>query len=200
MGAVATTMLKHQNRSNRQDEDQTARQLIREIAETGGREAFAALFDALAPRIKSFIMRKGAPPEMAEDLVQETMISVWTKARLYDPSKGSAITWVFTIARNLRIDRLRRESSVPFSELGDYDAPDGQPASDDVLGSKQDARRVKAALQDIPAEQQQILLLSYVDDLPQSEIATRLNLPLGTVKSRMRLAYRHMRKTLEASN
>lgn len=200
MHAMATTMLKNPARSNRQDEDRAARHLIREIAENLSREAFAALFDAFAPRIKSFIMRKGAPPEMAEDLVQETMISVWTKARLYDPAKGSPITWVFTIARNLRIDRLRRESSIPFSELGDYDAPDDHPAGDDVLASKQEAVNVNAALLRIPPEQKQILMLSFVDDLPQSEIAARLNLPLGTVKSRMRLAYRHLRKSLETLN
>ena len=145
-------------------------------------------------------MRKGAPPELAEDLVQETMITIWTKAGFYDPAKGSAVTWIFTIARNLRIDRFRRESSVPFSELGDYDTPSDEPASDDILTIKQETERVARALKEIPAEQSQVIMLSFVDDIPQNEIAARLNLPLGTVKSRMRLAYGHLRKALEILN
>ena len=198
--AVAWDMLKPENLTDRQNEDQVTRRLVQSVARNLDREAFAALFDALAPRLKSFMISKGASPELAEDLVQETMISVWRKAGLYDPAKGSALTWIFTIARNLRIDKLRKQSSMPLAELGDYDAPSGEPGSDDVLSRKQETQRVTRALTEISEEQKQVLMLSFVDGISQSEIAARLNLPLGTVKSRMRLAYARLRKSLETFN
>lgn len=171
--------------------------LLRRIAVHRDRTAFSNLFDAYGPRVKAFMMRKGATAEQAEDLVQETMISVWTKAALYVPERGSVATWVFTIARNLRIDRLRREKSAQFTDIDDYDAESDEIAPDDALGRFQEDSHVAKALAQIPAEQRELLVLSYVEDLPQSEIAARLKIPLGTVKSRMRLAYRRMRKLLE---
>ena len=200
MHAVAWNMLKPENLTDRLNEDQVTRRLIVSVAKNLDRDAFAKLFDAFAPRLKSFMIRKGASPEVAEDLVQETMISVWRKAGLYDPSKGSALTWIFTIARNLRIDRIRKESSMPLSELGDYDAPSDDMANDDMLSRKQESQRVARALAEIPAEQKQVIMLAFVDDISQSEIAERLKLPLGTVKSRMRLAYARLRKSLETLN
>jgi RNA polymerase sigma-70 factor (ECF subfamily) len=127
------------------------------------------------------------------------MISVWTKAGLYDPAKGSVTTWIFTIARNLRIDRIRREGTVHLTELGDYDEASDEPGSDELLVRFQEQSLMTRALTTIPEEQKAVLLLSYVDDLPQSEIAQRLNIPIGTVKSRMRLAYKRLRKTLESN-
>ncbi|MFM8748073.1 MAG: sigma-70 family RNA polymerase sigma factor [Aestuariivirga sp.] len=143
------------------------------------------------------MMRKNASSELAEDLVQEAMIAVWTKAALYEPSKGSVTTWVFTIARNLRIDRIRRDVHMPTTELGDYDEPSEAPEGEELLGRKQEDGLVARALQSIPEEQRQILILSFVEDMPQSEIASKLSIPLGTVKSRMRLAYGHLRRILE---
>jgi RNA polymerase sigma-70 factor, ECF subfamily len=173
------------------------RALLTRIAEHRDREAFARLFDAFAPRVKSFMMRKGASSEQAEDLVQETMIAVWAKAAMYVAERGSVTTWIFTIARNLRIDRLRREKTSLFTDIDDYDAESSDPQQDDALGRLQEDGLVAKALAQIPEEQRQLLVLSYVEDLPQSEIAKRLQIPLGTVKSRMRLAYRRMRKLLE---
>jgi RNA polymerase sigma-70 factor, ECF subfamily len=193
-------MLTKDNRTGPTGEELASRRLIQRIANNLDREAFASLFDAFAPRVKSFMIRKGASPDLAEDLVQETMINVWTKAGMYDPAKGTVLTWVFTVARNLRIDRIRRESSRPLAELGDYDAPSDAPGSEEILARKDEARCVARALTRIPPEQREILMLSFVDDVPQREIARRLNLPLGTVKSRMRLAYNHLRKTLEQPN
>jgi len=197
-------MLTKDNRTGPTGEELASLRLIQRIAKNLHREAFAGLFDAFAPRVKSFMIRKGASPDLAEDLaedlVPETMINVWTKAGMYDPAKGTVLTWVFTIARNLRIDRIRRESSRPLAELGDYDAPSDAPGSEEVLARKDEARCVTRALAGIPPEQREILMLSFVDDVPQGEIARRLNLPLGTVKSRMRLAYNHLRKRLEQPN
>ena len=164
------------------------------------RAAFAEIFDYFAPRLKSFMMRKGASAELAEDLVQETMIAVWSKAALYSPERGAASTWVFTIARNLRIDRLRRESSAHFTDLEGFDAPSEDMPGEEALNRSQEDAHVARALAQIPAEQRELLILSYVEDVPQSMIAERLKLPLGTVKSRMRLAYRRMRKLLEVVN
>ena len=200
MLAVRWNMLTKDNRPGLTGGELASRRLIQRIAKNLDREAFASLFDAIAPRVKSFMIRKGASPDLAEDLVQETMINVWTKAGMFDPAKGTVLTWVFTIARNLRIDRIRRESSRPLAELGDYDAPSDAPGSEEVLARKDEARCVARALIGIAPEQREILMLSFVDDVPQSEIARRLNLPLGTVKSRMRLAYNHLRKTLEQPN
>ena len=200
MHALAWNMLKTENMTDRMNEDQVVKHLINRISRNLDREAFAELFDAFAPRLKSFMIRKGASPEAAEDLVQETMISVWRKAGLYDPAKGSALTWIFTIARNLRIDRIRKESSVPLAELGDYDAPSDDMGNDDMLSRKQESRYVQIALAEIPVEQKQVVMMAFVDDISQSEIAERLNIPLGTVKSRMRLAYGRLRKSLESLN
>jgi RNA polymerase sigma-70 factor (ECF subfamily) len=171
--------------------------LIVRIAERQDKAAFAALFRHYAPRVKSFMVRKGASFEQADDLAQETLLAVWNKAHLYAPEKGSVTTWVYTIARNLRIDRLRRESSVHFTEIDGYDEASDDPGSDVQLNRSQEDARVAASLAELPAEQAQILVMSYVEDMPQSEIAERLKLPLGTVKSRMRLAYRKLRRSLE---
>jgi RNA polymerase sigma-70 factor, ECF subfamily len=172
-------------------------ELLTRISESRDRVAFAQLFDHYAPRVKSFMMRKGANAEQAEDLVQETMIAVWSKAGMYVADRGSVTTWIFTIARNLRIDRLRREKTSLYTDIDDYDAESTEVQQDDALSRLQEDGYVAKALAQIPEEQRQLLILSYVEDLPQSEIAIRLQIPLGTVKSRMRLAYRRMKKLLE---
>lgn len=173
------------------------RNLMKQVAENRDREAFGKLFSHFAPRLKSFMMRKNANAELAEEFVQEAMVAVWKKSMLYRSEKGSVTTWIFTITRNLRIDRIRREAHMPLVELGDYEEVSDDLLGDEVLARKQEDSLVRKALGGIPGEQRQILLLSFVEDMTQSEIATRLNIPLGTVKSRMRLAYAHLLRTLE---
>lgn len=168
------------------------------ISERQDKQAFQEVFLHFGPRLKSFMMRKGADAALAEELVQETMLTVWRKASLYSNEKGTVTTWIFTIARNLRIDRLRRESSMHFTDIDDYDAPSDDPGSDDQVTLMQQQQKVREALDDLPEEQRQIIYMSYIMGMPQSEIAERLDLPLGTVKSRMRLAYRKLRKGLES--
>lgn len=191
------TVADRQKDEDKQRLEALFRTLITRVAQNRDRQAFGQLFDHFAPRLKSFMMRKNTSAELAEDLVQEAMIAVWTKAALYEPSKGSVTTWVFTIARNLRIDRIRRDVHMPTTELGDYDEPSEAPEGEELLGRKQEDGLVARALQAIPEEQRQILVLSFVEELPQSEIASKLSIPLGTVKSRMRLAYGHLRRILE---
>jgi RNA polymerase sigma-70 factor, ECF subfamily len=193
-------MLPKDRRVQSNHEDVVVQRLVQRVAKNLDREAFAELFDVVAPRLKSFMIRKGALPDVAEDVVQETMINVWTKAGFYDSAKGSALAWIFTIARNLRIDRIRRETSRPISELGDFDAPSDDRGSEEIVLQKDEARTVTRALSKIPPEQMEILVLSFIDDVTQAEIARRLNLPIGTVKSRMRRAYSTLRTTLEESN
>jgi RNA polymerase sigma-70 factor, ECF subfamily len=111
--------------------------------------------------------------------------------------RGSVTTWIFTIARNLRIDRLRKEKSSLYSDIEDFDAESNDTPQDDAFSRLQEDGYVAKALAQIPVEQRELLILSYVEDMPQSEIAIKLQIPLGTVKSRMRLAYRKLRTLLE---
>lgn len=171
--------------------------LVTAVAQSRDKGAFAQLFDYFAPRLKAFMMKKGADPATAEDLVQETMIAIWNKAPLYVAGRGAVSTWVFTIARNQRIDRLRRENNHHYADIDDYDEPSGDPGSDQVLIDFEAGQHVRAALAELPEEQMEVIRLAYIDDLAQSEIAARLRLPLGTVKSRMRLAYGRLRQKLE---
>ena len=155
--------------------------------------------DAYADGLYAYCIVRVRDRQLAEDLVQEAMIAVWTKAGLYEPSKGSVTTWVFTIARNLRIDRIRRDVHMPTVELGDYDEPSEAVEGEELLGRKQEDGLVAQALKTIPEEQRQVLVLSFIEDMPQSEIAAKLSIPLGTVKSRTRLAYGHLRRYLETN-
>jgi RNA polymerase sigma-70 factor, ECF subfamily len=167
--------------------------ILQRIAEGADVEAFRKLFDAYAPRVKSYMMRQGADADTAEELAQETLLTVWRKAALYSGDKGSATTWIFTIARNLRIDKLRRETAwVALPDGYEQEvSPDANP--DQALAAEERRTRIQQVLADLPPDQHEVVVLSYVDGLSHSEIADRLRLPLGTVKSRMRLAYSKIR-------
>src|SRR5262245_52693707 len=171
--------------------------LLRRIAERADPAAFRELYEAYGPRVKAYMMRRGADAGTAEDLAQETLLTVWRKAALYADERGSMTTWVFTIARNLRIDRLRRE--MPFQELPEWRLaePSSEAQPDEVLAEKERQERVRAALAELPEDQREVVQLSFLEGLSHSEIAERLALPLGTVKSRMRIAYQKVRTALE---
>ncbi len=165
------------------------------IAQQADKAAFAELFGYFAPRLKGFFMRGGMAAGQAEELAQETMLMVWRKAALYDPAKASASTWIFTIARNLRVDSVRRER-YPAQHLLEDPAPE-LPASpsDEVLRTESE-HRVRTAIDLLSADQLNVIRLHYFDDKPHSEIAKVLGLPLGTVKSRLRLAMQRLRGLL----
>ena len=169
--------------------------LLGRVAAMRDRAAFAALFAHFAPRVKAYLLRLGAPPALAEDLAQEALLSLWRKAHLFDPAKASAATWLFTIARNLRIDAIRRERR-PELDPEDF-MPDPGPAADDGLVLAAEEARLRAALKDLPADQIQVVELSFFADKPHSQIAAELDIPLGTVKSRLRLAMSRLRSALE---
>jgi RNA polymerase sigma-70 factor, ECF subfamily len=171
--------------------------LLRRVAEQADPAAFRELYQTYGPRVKAYMMRRGADAATAEDLAQETLLNVWRRASLYAADKGSAATWIFAIARNVRIDRLRRE--MPFQELpeGGSEQATDEAAPDEVLAEKERQTRVRAVLSQLPPEQHEVVSLSYVEGLSHGEIAGRLGLPLGTVKSRMRIAYQKIRAALE---
>ena len=167
------------------------------IATRQDEEAFSYLFQRYAPRIKGYMMRHGADAATAEEIAQEAMAIVWRKAGMYSASKGKPSTWIFTVARNLRIDRVRRERVFqPLPEGHDEQASDDEPA-DISLVREERYVALRDALQTLPEDQLEIVTLSYNDGLSHSEVAKRLDLPLGTVKSRMRLAYNRLRPLLE---
>lgn len=171
--------------------------LLQKVAQSRDVEAFRKLFELYGPRVKSYMMRQGADATTAEDLAQETLLTVWRKAQLYSDEKGSATTWIFTIARNLRIDRLRREVSwQPLPEDRDEEASDG-PSPEEEVTERERRDKVRAVLATLPPDQSEVVTLSYVEGLSHSEIAERLGLPLGTVKSRMRLAYQKVKEAVE---
>lgn len=175
----------------------TMADLLQRVAANGDVEAFKALFQTYAPRVKSYMLRQGADASTAEELAQETLLTVWRKASLYSDDKGSATTWIFTIARNLRIDRLRREVAwQPLPEDNDQQ-PSPDPAPDEELSERERGERVRAMLAELPSDQAEVVTLAFVEGLSHSEIAAKLGLPLGTVKSRMRLAYQKIRDALE---
>ncbi len=175
----------------------TMSDLLQKVAQSRDVEAFRKLFELYGPRVKSYMMRQGADATTAEDLAQETLLTVWRKAQLYSDEKGSATTWIFTIARNLRIDRLRREVSwQPLPENRDEEASDA-PDPEQEVTERERRDKVRAALATLPPDQSEVVTLSYVEGLSHSEIAERLQLPLGTVKSRMRLAYQKVKEAVE---
>lgn len=172
--------------------------LLGRVAATRDRAAFAALFAHFAPRVKAYLLRLGAPPALAEDLAQEALLSLWRKAHLFDPAKASAATWLFTIARNLRIDAIRRERR-PELDPDDF-APEAELPADDGLALADDEARLRAALKGLPPDQIQVIELSFFADKPHSEIAVQLDIPLGTVKSRLRLAMARLKRALKNSS
>lgn len=171
-------------------------ELLVRIGQSRDVELFEALFRHFAPRVRAYMARTGSPAA-AEELMQETMVSVWNKAAMYDPGKGAASTWIFSIARNLRIDAYRREKHPEFDPDDPAFQPEAEPAADRRLEGEQAAELVRRALETLPADQAEVLRLAYFEDNSQSTIAEALSLPLGTVKSRMRLAFAKLRAVLD---
>ncbi|MFN3662093.1 sigma-70 family RNA polymerase sigma factor [Yoonia sp.] len=157
--------------------------------------AFAELFAYFAPRVKSFLMKSGASPDLAEECAQEVMVTLWNKAHLFDPSKASVSTWIFTIARNRRIDILRKQKRPEPEDLPW--GPEAEPDQADAMGLQQETEQLGQALAALPAEQRALIQRAYFGELSHSEIAAETGLPLGTIKSRIRLALERLRHTMK---
>ncbi|MFL2771295.1 MAG: sigma-70 family RNA polymerase sigma factor [Rhodospirillaceae bacterium] len=170
--------------------------LLVSVAQKKDKAAFSRLFSHYAPRIKSYLMRQGADAASAEELSQEAMMSVWRKADRFDPKKASAGTWIFTVARNLRIDALRKERRPSFDPEDPALVPEPEIAPDTAVSIGETQVRLRNAVAMLPPDQAEVVKLSFYEDKPHAEIAEDLNLPLGTVKSRLRLAMRRVRIAL----
>lgn len=166
---------------------------LQKIADDGDRDAFKTLFDHFAPRVKTYVIKLGATPMQADELAQETMLRVWRKAGQFDATKAAASTWIFRIARNLRIDAFRRDSRPELDPDDPSLGPEPEVMPDDQLDAAQSAALVRGAMKDLPEEQKSVLQLAFFEDLSHGEIASRLQIPLGTVKSRSRLALARLR-------
>lgn len=170
--------------------------LVEAIAARRDREAFSRLFKHFAPRLKGFGMRRGTDPASSEELAQETMLTVWRKAETFDPRRATVSTWIFTIVRNKRIDLFRREGrpDVDLDEATEtvYDGP----AADEELNKVQSSAALRQALKVLPTAQATVLQKAFFEDKSHSVIADELGLPLGTVKSRIRLALARLRDAL----
>ena len=153
--------------------------------------AFAGLFRFYAPRVKAFLMKAGASAAHAEEHMQDVMATVWNKAHLYDPARASVATWIYTIARNRRIDSLRKARRAEPEDL-DW-GPQAEPDHADVMTFQQETARLGAALAALPEAQRKLIERAYYGDLSHSEIAIETGLPLGTIKSRIRLALDRLR-------
>ena len=172
-------------------------ELVEAIAVRADRAAFAELFSHFAPRLKAYLMRLGSDAATAEEVVQEVMLTVWRKAASFDRSQASASTWIFTIARNRRIDRLRRERRPEFDPNDPALVPEGPEDADRTVWTGQIEGRVRAAIESLPPEQSDLIRRAYFEEQSHREIAERSGLPLGTVKSRIRLAMQRLRERID---
>jgi RNA polymerase sigma-70 factor (ECF subfamily) len=166
---------------------------LKKNVEIGDATAFRSLFLTYGPRVRALMMRQGADRDAAEDIAQETMLAVWAKPHLFSRQKGTLSAWIFAIARNLKIDRARRQIAwqriySDYEDIQRLSLPEAEADS-----AESDRIAIERAFESLPPEQRQILSLSYVMGLSQRDIAKELGLPLGTVKSRMRLAFGKLR-------
>lgn len=174
------------------DHDWTALMIaIRDHQDT---KAFAALFAHFAPRVKAFLMKSGANETLAEDCAQDVMTTVWRKSHLFDPARATVATWIFTIARNRKIDLIRKERRPEPEDLPW--GPEPEPEASDVIALEQDSKKLQSALIQLPDKQRILIERCYFGDLSHSEIAAETGLPLGTIKSRIRLALERLRREM----
>lgn len=170
--------------------------LLARIGEGADRAAFATLYAFFAPRVKGYLMRIGVSAGEAEDLAQEVLAKVWRKASLFDPAKASAATWIYTIARNQRIDAMRRNAKPALDPDDPAFLPEEEPRADAALERAERDLKIRSIFKTLPRNQQDVVALHFYEDHPHAAIAARLGLPLGTVKSRLRLAFSRIKREL----
>jgi RNA polymerase sigma-70 factor (ECF subfamily) len=158
--------------------------------------AFIELFHYFAPRIKSYLLKHGADESTAEEIAQNTMITVWEKAHSYSPAKAAASTWIFTIARNKRIDALRKQKFVEVNSDSPALAQAAAAEPQESYADAQTIEKLSSALKGLPEEQSRLIRMAFFEDHSHREISEKTKLPLGTVKSRLRLALEKLRRAL----
>lgn len=159
------------------------------------RVAFAALFDHFAPRLKGFVMRSGTPAHQAEEVVQDVMLTIWRKAALFDPHRAQVSAWIYQITRNRQIDILRRENRPLPEELAED--PGAEPDAGQVLAIEQEAGKLRQALMRLKRDQRDMIEKAYMGEMTHQEISKQTGLPLGTIKSRIRLGLERLRHELK---
>jgi RNA polymerase sigma-70 factor, ECF subfamily len=160
------------------------------------RGAFVALFDRYAGRIKAFALRRGASPADADEIAQDVMVAIWRRAETFDPARASAAAWIYAIARNRRVDFARRAARPAPDPLDPFFRPDPEPDGFAAVDAAEREARLRDAVAGLAPEQRRVVVASFYDGLSHSEIALREGVPLGTVKSRIRLAFRHLHAVL----
>lgn len=198
IGGVAVAAEKVVIDPNQVDREAVA-DLLEAVALKQDKTAFATLFEFYAPRLKSYLLRLGCDAGTAEELAQEVMMTLWRKAGTFDRKQASVSTWLFTIARNRRIDVIRRAKRPEFDPEDPMLVPDPEPAPDENMNMAQREARLHAAILELPKEQVDLLKLAFFGGKSHGEIAEETGIPLGTVKSRLRLAFGRLRKILEGS-
>lgn len=170
--------------------------LMRAVRDHQDRAAFAEIFRHFAPRVKAFLMKGGADAATAEECAQDVMATLWRKSAQFDPERASLATWLFTIARNRRIDLIRRDRRPEPEDLPWAGADDMAPDQADSYQAGQESRRLSAAIAELPEAQRQLVERAFLSELTHSEIAAATGLPLGTIKSRIRLALDRLRQSM----
>ena len=168
---------------------------IAAIGRERDRRCFVTLFTSFAPRVKAYLLRHGVDEQMADELTQDVFVVIWRKAHLFDPRRASASAWIHTIARNLWIDAVRHDRHVDDARIAV--PPQVEPTPEEQLKLAEGEARLRAALDSLPEHQAEVLRLSFFEERTHQQIAERLGVPLGTVKSRIRLATAHLRGSLQ---
>lgn len=171
--------------------------LMEAVAIHKDKAAYGELFAYYGPRVKAYLMRLGADNALAEELAQDVMVTVWRKADLFDRTQASVSTWLFRVARNKRIDAIRRTTKPELDPNDPLLLPSAPPAADQLITGAERDQLVRAAIVDLPEEQRQLLQQAFYDGLSHREIAEQTGTPLGTVKSRLRLAFLKLRSKLD---
>ena len=176
-------------------QDDLSRLLLR-VGRDQDDSAFETLFRHYGPRIRAFMRKRCGDATQAEELMQETFANVWRRAGSFDPARGTVTAWIYTVARNTSVDVFRRRNRPEFDPQDPALLPEAAEQADTVMEMRQSAERLRLAMRDLPGEQSEVLKLSFFEELSHSVIAERLGIPLGTVKSRIRMAFSRLRDSL----
>ena len=195
--AMKTRNIKADTFSANTDDDLTL--CIELIGKNQDKLAFNSIFRYFAPRLKSFLVKAGSTDSQAEEVIQEVMIAVWTKSSTYDSNKSSVSTWIYTIARNKRIDKIRKEKRHYLSESDEGLEIPVDSTQEKEIFTAQVSNSLKKYMSNLPEEQSKLLKLSYFYNKTHADISAELKIPLGTVKSRIRLALTKMRHLVEVN-
>ena len=195
--ALSVVALRAEKTSETPAKDWSA--MLAELAISRDRQLFIRLFRHFSPRIKGYIMKLGLTEATAEELTQEAMLSVWRKTHLYDPGKAAASTWIYTLARNLSIDWMRKQK-YPEYDLDSWHEEADEPAVLELAEQAVMSDQVAMAIRQLPDNQAQVIIMSFYEGRSHSEIADRLSIPLGSVKSRIRLASEKLKQALRGNH